>query len=552
MKKAILVVLAISLYASEIRISEVMSNPQGSEYENEYIELYNPGADMIFINGWVLSDGSGLDTIISIAGPEGIQPMGYALILDPSYDLAGGLYSGLIPENVSIYSISTDATFGSGGLSNSGELVLVRNSDSSVLTTMSWSQASDNGYSWERVDLKSPDSVALWKQSLVENGTPGFKNSVVLPSQDLGVSIVQVEYDSLNSQLRTGVSIKNEGSDPVESATLVIRLQQHDEDLYQVKRDLHQIQAGDSVQWNESIGLSICGWLHLNAMVQSVEDDHPENDEDSLSLYVPCEQPPIILNEIMPKPFTGEAEWVEIFNRSDRLVNLKGWQFSDANPTQHRLSDSSIYMLPGEYLLLSDAAQITGKAWDAEVLQLQSFPTLNNDTDICILIEPNGNHVDSIFYDEITGLVEGRSLERLRLQAVGTVADNWRICVDESGSTPGSQNSLYLEHLKAAYSIELVPNPFITGDHEKGEMSIHLELPVEQAVVSVSIYDLAGREIAIPVPLKVVAHKSQLSWDGKASYGGITDTGLYICRVVIDDMNGQVSEFFKKVYVISD
>ena len=86
MHKTGLVLLAICIQASDIRISEVMSNPQGSEYENEFIEIFNATDGVMQINGWILSDGNGEDSISHLSGPIGIQPAHYALIMDPGYN----------------------------------------------------------------------------------------------------------------------------------------------------------------------------------------------------------------------------------------------------------------------------------------------------------------------------------------------------------------------------------------------------------------------------------------------------------------------------------
>lgn len=41
----------------------------------------------------------------------------------------------------------------------------------------------------------------------------------------------------------------------------------------------------------------------------------------------------IVINEIMYAPSTGEPEWVEIFNRTSNVINLKNWKLSDASTT---------------------------------------------------------------------------------------------------------------------------------------------------------------------------------------------------------------------------
>ena len=549
MKRACLFMLAISLYGSELRVSEVMSNPQGSEYENEFIEVYNPNSDVIQINGWVLSDGKGQDSIMHMAGPELIPPGGYALILDPGYDLQAGIYMGLIPENTPIFSISTDATFGSGGLSNSGESVLIHDPDSIYVSFMSWDRSTGNGYSWERVDLNSPDEIALWEESEVENGTPGYENSVVRAAVDLVLTGMDLEYVEATKELRISSLLKNQGSDTISAPELSTKLRQAEEVIRTIRRSLPDVHPGDSLLWVEILRPEVCGWTTLVQEVDAQGDEDPSDNMRERDIYLPCEQTPLILNEIMPLPYAGEPEWIEVFNRSDRAIDLSAWSVSDNSEKQNLIIDSTSYLFPGEYLLVTDGPQVSGAHWAAVQVEMEGFPSLNNSTDAVVLYDPTGHVMDRVNYYEDTGLVEGRSLERVRIYAeVGSA--NWRISVAESGSTPGGKNSLYLKELAPAIEVLISPKPFYAGKEK--ELNIALVLPVDQAAVSIQVFDLAGREIAVPVPLQVVAHRSRLKWDGMASYGAIATTGLYICRIIIDDMSGQINEYFEKVYLIND
>ncbi|MCF7823748.1 MAG: lamin tail domain-containing protein [Candidatus Marinimicrobia bacterium] len=546
-----LVMLAISLQASDLRISEVMSNPQGSEYENEFIEIYNCSAHVMHVNGWVMSDGSGVDSLVHLSGPDSIPAQGYALIMDPGYQFSIGPYIDLIPDSIPIYTISTDATFGSGGLANSAESVIVWNADSSSLSQMSWSKATDNGYSWERVSLEVADDAAEWKQSLVENGTPGTKNSRALPAYNLWLSSVDISQMDSDLEVQLSLTMINTGAAEITSAALQILLVEADHLFTLHEEVLTDIPPGDSLIWEGTVGVQRCGWMQFEIEVECPHDDFVEDNKITEETFITCLTSPLIINEVMPVPLSEEPEWVEIFNRSGDDIDLLEWQFSDNNLTSRALSDTSLILRSGSYLLLSSQGEISGCPWDCLIQPIPGFPTLNNSGDAVILYDPNGSIMDQMSYDEGSGIVEGHSWERINTENPGTDIQNWGFCVSATRSTPGYKNSLHLTELSTELSIDLNPNPFTPdGDGNKDQLIIHYELPFQQALVSMIIYDMAGRRIAEPVQVKAVPHRGQLSWDGTANYGGIAATGLYICILFVDDMQGHVFEELRKVYLL--
>ncbi len=237
MRKFSLVLLAICIQANDIRITEVMSNPQGSEYENEFIEIYNLADHVMYINGWILSDGNAVDTLVHWMGPPEIQPSGYGLILDPSYNYDTGPYHNLIPDSISIFTISTDLSFGSGGLANSGESAIIYSPDTSSVSQMSWTSSSQNGYSWERDDLEVPDSLAGWQQSQIENGTPGYRNSIMLPQPNLSVIMIEVLWATINEPVEVGVLLQNTGEHDIEAFA------------YSIYRDANQDGTQNMNEW---------------------------------------------------------------------------------------------------------------------------------------------------------------------------------------------------------------------------------------------------------------------------------------------------------------
>ena len=78
-------VLITNLLWSQITISEVMFDLEGSDSPNEFVEIYNYSDDDIVFQNWVLIDNHSTDELI----PDGftILPSNrYAVILEGDYD----------------------------------------------------------------------------------------------------------------------------------------------------------------------------------------------------------------------------------------------------------------------------------------------------------------------------------------------------------------------------------------------------------------------------------------------------------------------------------
>ncbi len=407
MYKISLCMLAICLQASDIRISEVMSNPQGSEYENEYIEIYNSSNHVIYINGWILSDGNGVDTLIHFSGPTGLQVHEYALILDPGYDFISGPYLPLIPDSIPIYTISTGSSFGSSGLSNSGESVIIYNPDSSIISQMTWSSASDNGYSWERVSVKHPDSTAVWQQSLTENGTPGFLNSVTKPQHNLSLIDAVVTHTAPGEAVEILLTIRNSGENIVSDFSIT---------SYQ---DDNQNGIQDTGEWNQSqkymtplipegdLELSVMlfklepGIHHVETWISSEGDGVSSDDTLCFQIKGPYPFDVVSITEIMSSPTSEQGgEWIEIKNLSTKPISLQGWALSDANRTRHLISDSLLFLQPDSFFTFCAKPEVLEyfTLSSDQALALDSWPTLNSASDSVRLFDATDHLIARIFY----------------------------------------------------------------------------------------------------------------------------------------------------------
>ncbi|NQT62632.1 MAG: lamin tail domain-containing protein [Candidatus Marinimicrobia bacterium] len=452
MHKTCLVLLAICLHANDIRISEVMSNPQGSEYENEFIEIFNATDHVMQINGWVLSDGNGVDTISHLSGPIWIQPSHYALIMDPGYDFLHGPYLDITNDSLPIYTISTDASFGSGGLSNGGESVIIRSPDSSRSSEMSWSSSTENGYSWERVSVTSADSLSSWLQSIDINGTPGYRNSVTPPL--INLSLIGIEYESLldSEPVEILLNIKNLGE---------YLVSEFDVSVY---RDDNQNGEKDDDEWDLNVHFNsklnsqeehqipltlfplVPGLHQLEARVLVENDEVAEDDSLRFEIIGSYPKDIISITEIMFSPSPDQqGEWIEIQNRSGVAVSLQGWTMSDANQTRHQISDTLLFIDAFDYLSLcasSNMANYFGLEPN-EGLELNSWPALNTSSDSVRLFDASGHLVASAFYRGSWG-ESATSLERRHPDIYPHKERNWAASTQIDGGTPSGMNTRHL------------------------------------------------------------------------------------------------------------
>jgi hypothetical protein len=343
----------------------------------------------------------------------------------------------------------------------------------------------------------------------------------------------------------------NAGHDPAGNLSLELSLRQEAVLCAQTYGMLTYIAAGDTLFLEMSLESVTCGWHTLTATLDDPHGALPDDNRIDRPIFLSCQSPLLLLNELMPLPFSEDAEWLELYNCSDQLLDIRGWLLSDKSRRLQSITDSTLLVAPRTWLVIGGKSGRFPDTGTAPVRRFSGFPVLNNDADALFLFDPQGIPVDSMFYTNASTLQTGRSLERIRWNAPGGVSSNWSNSIAASGATPGSVNSLHLEILPNQINIRLQPNPFTPdGDGQADEVRLDFELPVEQGLITVLIYDTAGRRIAEPYRAQPVSHRGQLYWDGTANYGGIAVSGLYICRILIEGQPNQLLEVLRKIYLI--
>ncbi|MDO8365732.1 MAG: lamin tail domain-containing protein [Saprospiraceae bacterium] len=161
----------------------------------------------------------------------------------------------------------------------------------------------------------------------------------------------------------------------------------------------------------------------------------------------------ILINEIMadPTPSRGlpELEWVEIFNRSNKVFDLSNFRFSDGSSGAIPLPVFALQ--PGAYAVLTANANVVtlqAAATNGNVLGIGiSSIALNNDGDVLTLSDASGKIIDRVTYgggcNASSADYEGVSRERINPTLPCLGLENWQACPAQIGATLGFQNASY-------------------------------------------------------------------------------------------------------------
>jgi len=149
-------------------ITEVLANPAGPEPAQEYVEVRNLGDADLSLEGLVIQDSRGADTL-----PAGTLVAGaYGLVVTSAYDPQGGADPPPRPRTALF---RVDGRIGADGLSNGGEAVRLVQGDTVVSSYGGWVDVSSSawaGHSVHRLVETACDRADAWSRTPLPP-TPG-------------------------------------------------------------------------------------------------------------------------------------------------------------------------------------------------------------------------------------------------------------------------------------------------------------------------------------------------------------------------------------------
>lgn len=421
----------------DIVINEIMADPTPPTAlpELEFVEIYNTTNNYIDITGAYFGDPS---TIGSVLANTIIEPNAYLILCDED-DISGFSSYGQV-LGLSAFP----------GLNNSGD-VLSLYVDSVLIDRIEYTDTwyadddkDDGGYTLEQINPANPcNGISNWAASNdASGGTPGQQNSVfnaapdttrptILTTELANSNTIIIEFskgmDSLSIAnasftMDNGVSVSSisVSSEPHSMATLSL-----------------SASLDSSVIYTLTIASGITDCIGNGLGAKSLQ----------LGIGVSPKPFDIIINELYPDPDASsglpEVEFVEIYNRSEKLLRLEGLSLSDASSSSDLFATT---LLPNEYAIVCDDAEFSTFSQYGKVAVVSSMPSLNNSSD-SIWLTLGETTIDAVFYtDDWYGNEDksdgGYTLERINPNDLCGTSNNWAASNDSAGGTPGGENSI--------------------------------------------------------------------------------------------------------------
>lgn len=267
------------------------------------------------------------------------------------------------------------------------------------------------------------------------------------------------------------------------------------------------------------------------------------------------------LSEILFDPFPEGKDFVEIYNSSEKNLQLQGLAIKNEQREEVKVIDQSIIVPAMSYLALSEDDDQLLQQYkpdpDANIV-LIDLPSFNNDEGNVTLISQNGTTLDVFDYNEdmhfqLIDDTEGVSLERVRFDIESNAPQNWRSASENSRfATPGYANSASITVNPSGEMFDLVSETFSPNqDGQDDIMILSYSLDKPNYVANISIYDAAGFKIKELSSNELLGSEGILVWDGTNSDGNIADLGIYIIVAQLFHVDGDVINF-KKTTVLAD
>lgn len=286
------------------------------------------------------------------------------------------------------------------------------------------------------------------------------------------------------------------------------------------------------------------------------------SDTALFSYYTP--QPrDMVINEILFHPRTGGEDYVELYNRSDKLVDLAtlflaNRASSGAVASVKQLTDTARYVRPGGYVVITkDAAGLARDYFvqDPSAVQtIEALPSYPNEKGVVVVVDSGRVVIDEVAYNEDWHFAlmvnpDGVALERTNPDGPSGEKANWHSAASSAGyGTPGYKNSQFGAAESGETILDITPRVFSPdGDGYDDRTTITYRVPESGYVANITLFDVGGRPVRHLVRNGLMGVQGTWTWDGLGEKRERLPTGTYILYAECFNLQGKKLAFKKTV-----
>ena len=297
------------------------------------------------------------------------------------------------------------------------------------------------------------------------------------------------------------------------------------------------------------------------------DPDDPDTPDDPPLPDITVEPGEFVFNELLPNPFAGGSEYIELYNRSDRALPVSGLSVAVRKAdgtlnTRYPLSSVTATIESDGYVLLTKnlegVTDFYTIQFPSSLFEVPKLPILANTSSTLVLFRTkDGTVIDEVSYtskwhassikDQI-----GVSLERIDPDAETQSPSNWTSASATVGyGTPGYPNSQSDISLPDDPDTPDEPTGIKTPqwDESAGHYTISYYLDQPGYNCRAFVFNIAGQRVAQIANHELLGLTGKLTWDGYALSGKQLRTGVYIFYAELYHTSGTVKRY-KQVFLV--
>lgn len=536
--------------AYDVVIDEIMADPTPlvALPNSEWIELKNTSSFDINLSGWRIGKPSGE------SGPMPsftLRPDSFVIITTSSAVAELSRFGNVL----AVTSFPT--------LSNDGDLIYLKSANGIIIHTVEYSSTwyknelkKDGGWTLEMIDTRNPcTGFSNWTASVDNSGgTPGRKNSVDGVNRDQDAPRLQRAYapDSV-----TVVLVFNE---PV-SATSAIAASYTISDG--IGTPLNAVGLSPSFT---RVNLTLATPLLRNRIytittsgIADCSGNNVTNGTARVGLYESIDSLDLVINEILFNPVPSSVDYVELYNRSNKIISLRNAYLANYSTTGSissitQISAEDYLLFPGDFVVITTDIPAVLSQFVAQnpnaFIQLSTLPSYSDASGTVIVLNQQGIMVDQVSYNERWhfGLIsnrEGVALERIDYNGPSNDPSNWHSAASNVNfGTPTYKNSQARSAETVIGTVTTSP-PVFSPDNDGFDdfLTIDYQFPQPGYVANITIFDAVGRPVRYLQRNALNGIRGTYRWDGLGEKGEKLAVGLYIIYTEVFNLDGKTKKF---------
>ncbi|MEE4177471.1 MAG: lamin tail domain-containing protein [Bacteroides sp.] len=523
--------------------------PQVGLPPHEYIELFNTSGFNVNLNGWILQHGDSRRTLPFIF----IESGGYLLLA----------CEDAFPSLQSFGPVASVPGLPANALTNAGNSLLLFDPEERLVAFVNYSEGwygqpakSQGGWSIEKIDplnfCEGPNNWTASNDPL--GGTPAGPNTVLAPNPDVTPPVL----------LRTGYlaedSIKLYFSESMDEAGLLSLSQSGDfgaGNVLSVCPQLPDFSSALLVLESPLIPGNIYE-IDLPAFLTDCAGNPLEGKTAKVAVPKQAQAFDVVINEVLFNPPEGGSRFIELYNRSEKVIDLKDLILASKDTIQGFLTHlcpinpESSLLFPGDFTVLTTDPEAVRKTFMTNrpnaFIKLAALPSMTNTGGVLALARTNLEEIDLLTCHEdmhfaLLTTLKGVALERVNYHQPTQDRSNWHSAAQSVGfGTPGYQNSQYHATLEPVEGEVVVSPEIFSPDNDGHEdlLGIHYRFEKPGYVASLLVFDSRGRLIRRLVQAELLAAEGIFTWDGTTDKHLKAPIGMYLIHLEIMDLEGNV------------